>query len=96
MTSSSPNNHFSLRRYGNNNNGGVVRNDTQNGEDGPPAYTSIPVPPPAYAPDQPPSNRARIDSDGSQEPVHDERNGDTTTRRDEGATEEGKEPEDTN
>lgn len=72
-----------------------MRNDTQNGEDGPPAYTSIPLPPPAYMPDQPPSNHTRMDSDGEREPVHGE-NDDTTVRRDEVATEEGKEPEHTN
>jgi hypothetical protein len=89
MTSSATN-YFQLRRY----NGGVVRNDTQNGEDGPPAYTSIPVPPPAYTPDQPPLNHTRRDSDVEREQVHAENNNDTTTRREE-APGEGKEPEHT-
>lgn len=88
MTSSSTN-HFPLRRY-NNNNGGVVRNDNRNGEEGPPAYTSIPVPPPVYTPDQPPSNHTRDDGNGEREPTHAENNTDISTRMDSVAPEEGK------
>lgn len=91
MTTSSSINYFPLRRY---NNGGVARNDdTQNGEEGPPAYTSIPVPPPAYTPDQPPSNRTRANSDGNREQVHAGNNNGTSTRRYSEAPEEGKGPE---
>lgn len=92
MTSSSTN-YFPLRRHNNNN--GVVRNDTQNGDEGPPAYTTIPVPPPAYTPDQPPSNHTRTNSDVEREPAHAENNNETSTRGNSEAPEEGKEPEHT-
>lgn len=79
-------NYFALRRYKNNNEG-VVRNDSQNAGESPPAYTSIPVPPPAYTPDQSLSSHARTDSDVS---IHAENTTATPTRRNLEGPEAGK------
>lgn len=82
-------NYFPLRRY-NNNDGGLVRNDTRNGEDCPPAYTSIPAPPPAYSPTQIPSNHTRTESNVRRERAHAENNTRTSRRENSESREERK------